>query len=98
MSTSIAVVTGATGTLGRRLVRTLSARGLQVVAVSRSGDAPGEGETVAVAADVGSPTASRPSATLFPTAGSRRSSTPSGCRVRPASSRSTRRCSASPWT
>lgn len=55
MSTSVAVVTGATGTLGRRLVRTLSERGLQVVAVSRSGDAPGEGEAVAVAADVGSP-------------------------------------------
>lgn len=55
MSTSIAVVTGATGTLGRCLVRTLSERGLQVVAVSRSGTAPEQGETVSVAADVGSP-------------------------------------------
>lgn len=55
MPASLAVVTGATGTLGRILVRTLADRGLDVVAVSRSGDSPGAGEATAVAADVGSP-------------------------------------------
>ena len=48
----IAVVTGATGTLGREVVAGLADRGLAVVAVSRSGEAPGVGEAVAIAADL----------------------------------------------
>jgi NAD(P)-dependent dehydrogenase (short-subunit alcohol dehydrogenase family) len=52
MPDRIAVVTGATGTLGRELVRGLAEQGLVVVAVSRSGDAPGLGETHAHAADM----------------------------------------------
>lgn len=48
----IAVVTGATGTLGREVVAGLAERRLAVVAVSRSGEAPGAGEVVAIAADL----------------------------------------------
>ena len=53
MGAQLAVVAGATGTLGSLLVRGLSERGLAVVAVSRSGAAAGEGEVVSVAADLG---------------------------------------------
>jgi NAD(P)-dependent dehydrogenase (short-subunit alcohol dehydrogenase family) len=49
----IAVVTGATGTLGTELVSALAGRGLDVLAVSRSGDSPGAGEAAAAAADLG---------------------------------------------
>ena len=48
----LAVVSGATGTLGREVVAILAERGLGVVAVSRSGESPDAGETCAVAADV----------------------------------------------
>ena len=54
MRNRIAVVTGATGTLGRELVRMLAERGLAVVAVSRSGAPCGAGESVSVSADLGS--------------------------------------------
>lgn len=54
MSSPIAVVTGATGTLGSALVGLLADRGLAVLAVSRSGAAVGAGETACVAADLGS--------------------------------------------
>lgn len=54
MGSRIAVVTGATGTLGRELVRLLAGRGLKVVAVSRSGVACEAGELANVAADLGS--------------------------------------------
>jgi len=50
----IAVVAGATGTLGRLLVGRLAERGLDVVAVSRSGAPVDAGEAVSVAADLGS--------------------------------------------
>lgn len=55
MDQKVAVVAGATGTLGSLLVRDLSARGLAVLAVSRSGSSPGEGEVASVAADLTSP-------------------------------------------
>ena len=45
-------MTGASGTLGGELVAVLAARGLAVLAVSRSGEAPGRGEVGAVAADL----------------------------------------------
>lgn len=48
----MAVVTGATGTLGRLVVADLAARGVAVLAVSRSGAAPGAGEAASVAADL----------------------------------------------
>ena len=54
VSTKIAVVTGATGTLGAALVARLAERGLAVVAVSRSGAEVGAGEAACVAADLGS--------------------------------------------
>lgn len=50
----VAVVTGATGTLGTALVSRLAAAGLAVLAVSRSGDAVGAGERACLAADLGS--------------------------------------------
>lgn len=50
----VAVVTGATGTLGRALVTALARRGHRVVAVSRSGAAVGAGEAAVVAADLSS--------------------------------------------
>ena len=53
MADRFAVVTGATGTLGRELVRLLAGRGLAVVAVSRSGEAVGAGEVVSASADLG---------------------------------------------
>lgn len=53
MAERIAVVTGATGTLGRALVSLLAARGLAVLAVSRSGDRVEAGEAACVAADLG---------------------------------------------
>lgn len=53
MAQRIAIVSGATGTLGRLLVASLAERGVAVVAVSRSGGAPGAGEVAAVAADLG---------------------------------------------
>lgn len=53
MAASIAVVTGATGTLGSAVVALLAQRGLAVLAVSRSGDAVGAGETACVSADLG---------------------------------------------
>ena len=52
MADRIAVVTGATGTLGRELVRLLAGQGLAVAAVSRSGEAVGAGEAVSVSADL----------------------------------------------
>jgi len=52
MDSRIAVVTGATGTLGSLVVEGLAGRGLAVVAVSRSGVGPGRGEAAAVAADL----------------------------------------------
>ncbi len=57
MAERIAVVTGATGTLGRSLVRLLSDQQIAVLAVSRSGAAPDCGEVASVAADLGSDTA-----------------------------------------
>jgi NAD(P)-dependent dehydrogenase (short-subunit alcohol dehydrogenase family) len=56
MGSQVAVVAGATGTLGSLLVRSLAERGLDVVAVSRSGAAVGAGESVSVAADLGDDT------------------------------------------
>ena len=53
MSDRIAVVTGATGTLGSALVSLLSARGLDVLAVSRSGGRVNAGEVACAAADLG---------------------------------------------
>lgn len=53
MAERLAVVTGATGTLGREVVRLLAARGLAVVAVSRSGAPCDAGEACSIAADVG---------------------------------------------
>lgn len=47
-----AVVTGATGTLGRLVVADLAGRGIAVVAVSRSGATVGAGEVACVAADL----------------------------------------------
>jgi len=49
----MAVVTGATGTLGRELVGLLADRGLEVLAVSRSGESCGRGEVRSLAADLG---------------------------------------------
>lgn len=54
MDRSLAVVAGATGTLGSLLVRSLADRGLTVVAVSRSGATVGAGEAACVAADLAS--------------------------------------------
>jgi len=54
MSARIAVVTGATGTLGRALIALLAGRGISVLAVSRSGEAPEAGEIASVSADLGS--------------------------------------------
>ena len=54
MTPQIAVVTGASGHLGSRLVAALAARGLSVLAVSRSGAAPQAGEVATVAADLAS--------------------------------------------
>ncbi|MBK7622967.1 MAG: SDR family oxidoreductase [Kineosporiaceae bacterium] len=51
---ALAVVTGATGTLGSALVARFAAAGLAVLAVSRSGDAVGAGESACLAADLGS--------------------------------------------
>lgn len=53
MKPAVAVVTGATGTLGRQVVATLIAQGVAVVAVSRSGATTGSGEASTVAADLG---------------------------------------------
>jgi|DEB0MinimDraft_3_1074331.scaffolds.fasta_scaffold46892_3 NAD(P)-dependent dehydrogenase (short-subunit alcohol dehydrogenase family) len=53
MADRIAVVTGATGTLGTALVRLLADRGIDVLAVSRSGEMPGVGEVAGIAADLG---------------------------------------------
>lgn len=53
MSERIAVVTGASGALGAEVVAGLASRGLRVLAVSRSGDAPGRGEAASVASDLG---------------------------------------------
>lgn len=53
MSARMAVVTGATGTLGRELVGLLADRGLEVLAVSRSGESCGRGEVRSLAADLG---------------------------------------------
>ena len=53
MTPPVAVVTGATGTLGRQVVATLAAEGLLVVAVRRSGATTGSGEASTVAADLG---------------------------------------------
>ncbi|MEZ5116536.1 MAG: SDR family oxidoreductase [Candidatus Nanopelagicales bacterium] len=50
----VAVVTGATGTLGRLLVADLAGRGMRVLAVSRSGAGIGVGESWSVAADLAS--------------------------------------------
>lgn len=50
----MAVVTGASGTLGRLVVTKLSALGVGVLAVSQSGTAPGCGEVASVAADLSS--------------------------------------------
>lgn len=54
MAERIAVVTGATGTLGRALVAGLAAQGNRVLAVSRSGESPAAGEVASIAADLGS--------------------------------------------
>ena len=54
MADRIAVVTGASGTLGTALVRLLARRGLAVLAVSRSGNSPNAGEVASIAADLGS--------------------------------------------
>lgn len=54
MAQRIAVVTGATGTLGREIVTLLCAQGLAVVAVSRSGPPLGDPAVVSVAADMAS--------------------------------------------
>lgn len=54
MAQRIAVVTGATGTLGAEVVGALADRGLAVLAVSRSGAAPGRGECGSISADLGS--------------------------------------------
>lgn len=51
---ALAVVSGATGTLGTLVVRTLVERGLAVVSVSRSGAEPVAGVRAAVAADLAS--------------------------------------------
>ena len=53
MGSSIAVVSGATGTLGTLVTRALVDRGLSVVAVSRSGEEPCPGIAAAVSADLG---------------------------------------------
>lgn len=53
MTQTMAVVTGATGTLGSILVKSLADRGISVLAVSRSGAAVGAGEVRALAADLG---------------------------------------------
>lgn len=53
MAERMAVVTGATGTLGREIVGQLVGRGLSVLAVSRSGGACGCGEAGTLAADLG---------------------------------------------
>lgn len=53
MPARCAVVTGASGTLGTALVRLLADQGLDVLAVSRSGRAPGSGEWASLAADLG---------------------------------------------
>ena len=53
MADRIAVVTGASGTLGTALVRLLTDRGLAVLAVSRSGASPQAGEVASVGADLG---------------------------------------------
>lgn len=53
MTQRIAVVTGASGTLGSHLVARLAERDLAVVAVSRSGAAPNAGEAVSLSADLG---------------------------------------------
>lgn len=52
MAQRIAVVTGASGHLGRHLVAGLTARGLSVLAVSRTGAAPGMGEVASLAVDL----------------------------------------------
>jgi len=57
MTQQIAVVTGASGHLGSRLVAALAARGLSVLAVSQSGTAPRAGEVATVAADLASDSA-----------------------------------------
>lgn len=54
MTEQIAVVTGATGTLGSAVVGLLADRGIGVLAVSRSGQPVGAGEAACVGADVGS--------------------------------------------
>jgi len=54
MNPRLAVVSGATGTLGSLVSALLAERGLTVVAVSRSGEPPSPGRAVSVAADVGS--------------------------------------------
>ncbi len=66
MTQRIAVVTGATGTLGSALVRALADRGLAVLAVSRSGDAVGAGEAGCAAADLGHDDAIEQIATALP--------------------------------
>ncbi len=53
MADRIAVVTGASGTLGTALVRLLAERDIAVLAVSRSGAAPNTGEVASIAADMG---------------------------------------------
>lgn len=54
MTDRMAVVTGATGSLGSVIVRLLAERGIAVLAVSRSGERLGLGEAGCLAADVGS--------------------------------------------
>jgi NAD(P)-dependent dehydrogenase (short-subunit alcohol dehydrogenase family) len=54
MTERIAVVTGATGTLGREIVKALASQDISVLAVSRSGARPETGEAAALAADVSS--------------------------------------------
>ncbi len=58
MTSAVAIVTGATGTLGGELVAALAADGLDVVAVSRSGAAPARGESSTLALDVADDAAS----------------------------------------
>ncbi|MEK9663649.1 MAG: NAD-dependent epimerase/dehydratase family protein, partial [Candidatus Nanopelagicales bacterium] len=53
MADRVAVVTGASGTLGTALVRLLADRGIAVLAVSRSGAAPDAGEVASIAVDLG---------------------------------------------
>lgn len=52
MAERVAVVTGATGTLGTEVVRALAGLGCRVLAVSRSGIAPDAGEHAVLAADL----------------------------------------------